>query len=426
MKIKYAVFSLLLLMSSLQLSAQILNPKKLLEKKAVNKANQVINKKADQVVDSAFSTKDPAKPTEKKDNPPATANEQKKEVAVTSPAAGQPSLETYSKFDFTPGEKVIFFEDFSQDNVGDFPALWNTNSSAEVVTTNLFPGRWMKFSTREAIWTDALLTLPDNYTIEFDVIPVKGEEDLMAGYGVRLMQSINARAFDHGSVPGKAGFSFFCDYTGRSGYRTYINGPEGEGLGITGYKDDKHFYQTLNQQYHISIWIQKSRVRLYLDENKLIDLPKAFPVSSVKMDRLRFEEGAAMVNNIRIAAGNPDMRNKLITEGKLVSYGIYFDVNSDKVKPESYGTLKLIADVLKENPGVKINIIGHTDADGNDAANLDLSRRRAAAVKTELVSNFGLAASSIETDGKGESQPIAPNDSNTNKALNRRVEFIKL
>ena len=86
------------------------------------------------------------------------------------------ALQTYSKYDFIPGEKIIFYEDFSQDAVGDFPALWNTNGSAEIVTTNLFPGNWMKFDCREAIWTDALLTLPDNYTIEFDIIPTKGSE----------------------------------------------------------------------------------------------------------------------------------------------------------------------------------------------------------------------------------------------------------
>jgi len=120
------------------------------------------------------------------------------------------------------------------------------------------------------------------------------------------------------------------------------------------------------------------------------------------------------------------MRNKLLTEGKLVSYGIYFDVNKDIVKPESYGTLKGIADVLTENPDVKVKIVGHTDSDGADAANLDLSKRRGAAVKTELVSNFGIDASRLETDGMGETKPVAPNDSPVNKALNRRVELIKI
>ena len=120
------------------------------------------------------------------------------------------------------------------------------------------------------------------------------------------------------------------------------------------------------------------------------------------------------------------MRNKLITEGKLVTYGIYFDVNKDVVKPESYGTLKEIATVLTENPDVRVKIVGHTDSDGADASNLDLSKRRGASVKNELVKTFGIDASRLESDGMGETQPVAPNDTPANKALNRRVEFIKL
>ena len=120
------------------------------------------------------------------------------------------------------------------------------------------------------------------------------------------------------------------------------------------------------------------------------------------------------------------MRSKLITEGKLVSYGIYFDVNKDVVKPESYGTLKAIADVLKENPAVRVKIVGHTDGDGADKSNLDLSKRRGESVKTELTKIFAIDASRLEFDGMGESKPIAPNDTQANKALNRRVEFIKL
>ncbi|TFH50092.1 MAG: OmpA family protein, partial [Bacteroidia bacterium] len=139
-----------------------------------------------------------------------------------------------------------------------------------------------------------------------------------------------------------------------------------------------------------------------------------------------FEYGAAMVTNVRIAVGAPDMRNKLMTEGKLVTYGIYFDVNKDVVKPESYGTLKEIAAILNEVPDVQVKIVGHTDSDGADAANLDLSKRRAASVKNELVKSFGVNGDRLVTDGMGESQPVASNDTPANKALNRRVEFIKL
>lgn len=420
--------------------AQILNPKKVLQKKIVDKTNETINKKSDEVVDSSFKKtgrvadsllkiKRKGKVADSsfdKKNVPETVTVSKTDTVANAVPNNNPSFETYSKFDFIPGEKIVFFDDFSEDNIGDFPALWNTNGSAEIATTNLYPGRWMKFNGRISVWTDALLTLPDNYTIEFDIIPVKGESGRMVGYAFRLMQSINAKSWDGGTVPGKAGFSYKCEYFGRSGYSTYINGQEGSGLGLNGFKEDKSTYQVENKKYHIAVWVQKSRVRLYLNENKLVDLPKAFPLASVKMDRIRFEEGAAMISNVRIAVGAPDMRSKLMTEGKLVSYGIYFDVNKDVVKPESYSTLKNIAGVLQENPDIKIKIIGHTDADGNDSDNLDLSKRRAASVKNELVNTFGIEASRIETDGKGETQTMAPNDTPSNKALNRRVEFIKL
>lgn len=411
-----------------------------LRKKLENQINRRANQKTDQAVNKGLDAVEAGvgEASKNKDQADQAAGDQKsqgeKPTLNNEPKTGdqtanqdETSFQAYSKFDFIPGEKVVFYEDFSQDAVGDFPALWNTNGSAEVVTTNLYPGHWMKFAGNKCVWTDNLLKLPENYTIEFDIVPVKGEEgDGMAGYTFRLYQCLNQKAWDSGSVPGKAGFTYFVEYFGRPGYRTYINGGEGEGLGVTGYNDDKKVYQKINQKYHISIWVQKSRVRLYQEQVKLVDLPKAFPLSSVVMDRIRFETGSAMVGNIRIAVGAPDMRNKLLTEGKLVSYGIYFDTNKDVVKPESYGTLKEIAAVLNENPDVKVKIVGHTDSDGADATNLDLSKRRGASVKNELVKTFGLDASRLESDGMGEGQPVAPNDVPANKALNRRVEFVKL
>jgi outer membrane protein OmpA-like peptidoglycan-associated protein len=396
-----------------------------------NRINRQLNKAADGV-EKAITTPDKSEPEKKQETAEAQEAEEQDQAPATETAGKaepqQEQLQSFSKYDFVPGERVIFYEDFTQDAIGDFPALWNTNGSAEIVTTNLFPGNWMKFSTRNAIWTDQLLTLPDNYTIEFDVIPTPGEEsgDRMQGYCFRLMQCINEKAYDHGSVPGKAAIALDVAYYGDPSYRTYINSDEGAELGLSGTKTEEVYKEKLNNKYHIALWIQKARVRLYQDQNKLFDLPKAFNVAGVKMDRIRFEDGAAMVTNIRIAVGAPDTRNKLITEGRLVTYGIYFDVNKDVVKPESYATLKEIAGALTDNPGVRVKIIGHTDSDGADAANLDLSKRRAESVKAELARTFSIDASRIETEGMGESKPVAPNDTQVNKALNRRVEFVKL
>jgi outer membrane protein OmpA-like peptidoglycan-associated protein len=172
---------------------------------------------------------------------------------------------------------------------------------------------------------------------------------------------------------------------------------------------------------------------VYVNEEKVFDLPRAFAAGKT-YNAIMFEIWSGMnndvdrylIDNLTLAVGAPDTRNKLITEGKFVTHGILFDVNSDKIKPESYGVLKEISTVLNENPDVKVKIIGHTDADGSDADNLALSKKRAESVKAMLMSEFKIDESRLQTDGKGESQPVDKNDSPSGKANNRRVEFIKL
>ncbi len=223
-----------------------------------------------------------------------------------------------------------------------------------------------------------------------------------------------------GAVPGKVGIKMeFGDHATYSAYNE-------EEYTLYGTSDDAVIKS--DNKYRLSFWVQKTRLRVYLDQFKIFDLPKVL-IPGYQYNMMRFEiwkSGVPMITNFRVASGLPDMRNKLLTEGKLVSYGIYFDVNKDVVKPESYGTLKQIANILNENPTVRVCIVGHTDSDGSDVINLDLSKRRGAAVKNELVKSFGIEDTRLESDGLGENKPVAPNDTPVNKALNRRVEFIKL
>ena len=335
----------------------------------------------------------------------------------------KPTLQSYSKYDFIPGAKVIFYDDFTQSAVGDFPSSWNTNASGEVVTTNLYPGNWFKMIGSGCIALDEGLKLPDNYTIEYDVIAYPSEEGNDAfEFGFYLYSADDPKDMNEGgAVPGNKGgikMSF--------GYRGTYSAYDETGYTLDGTKDEA--IMEAGKKYRLSYWVQKTRLRVYLDQVKIFDLPKVFK-TGFQCNQMRFElweSGNPMITNFRVAAGLPDTRNKLLTEGKLVTYGIYFDVNKDVVKPESYGTLKDIAAVLNEVPDVKVKIVGHTDSDGGDAANLDLSKRRAASVKAELAKSFGVNADRLSTDGMGESKPVAPNDTPVNKALNRRVEFIKL
>jgi OmpA-OmpF porin, OOP family len=115
-----------------------------------------------------------------------------------------------------------------------------------------------------------------------------------------------------------------------------------------------------------------------------------------------------------------------MTESKFSTNAIVFEVNSTTIKPESDEVLKTVAEILKNNASIKLKITGFTDSDGDDKKNLDLSKRRAAAIKDKLVKDYQIDAARLTSDGKGEADPIAKNDTPEGKAQNRRVEFEKM
>jgi OOP family OmpA-OmpF porin len=112
-----------------------------------------------------------------------------------------------------------------------------------------------------------------------------------------------------------------------------------------------------------------------------------------------------------------------LQQGQVMSFAnIYFDSGSATLKQSSFSVLDDVADLLRENSEVRVEIAGHTDSDGSAAYNQDLSRRRAESVRSYLVQK-GISASRLTTVGYGESQPVASNATADGKAQNRRIEF---
>jgi outer membrane protein OmpA-like peptidoglycan-associated protein len=116
----------------------------------------------------------------------------------------------------------------------------------------------------------------------------------------------------------------------------------------------------------------------------------------------------------------------LLTDGKFVTNAIVFDVNSANIQASSNETLKTVGEILEDNNDMKIKITGHTDSDGDDNKNLQLSQKRAQAVKDYLLKNYKIDAARLTFEGKGEKVPAMPNNTSEGKAANRRVEFVKL
>ena len=420
-----AVFAL-----STQTDAQVL---KNVANKAKQKVNQKVDQKADKAIDEAIDGKKNS--GENKDGE-ETSSEAKNNDGTSEGASSEPqSLKAYSKYDFVQGEKVIAYEDFFNAAVGDFPTRWNTNASAEIVTLNKKEGKWLKIDKHGYFFPEFLNTIPENCTLEFD-LGVNNEFSWYNGTMQFFMTFLDDPAkFSDGYWAKQHTIDIeihphrdAISKSGRMWFRSTFNG----NASINNEVGIKRWDVKNNNFAHISIWRQGQRLRMYVNGEKVTDLPKAFDANA-KYNALVFNANSFasdaqdyyLIGNIRLAVGAPDTRNKLITEGKFVTSGISFDVNSDKLKAESYGVLKEIGTALKDNPEFKIKITGHTDGDGDEAKNLDLSKRRAAAVKNALVNEFGIDESRMVTDGLGETKPVADNKTPEGKAQNRRVEFVK-
>jgi outer membrane protein OmpA-like peptidoglycan-associated protein len=119
------------------------------------------------------------------------------------------------------------------------------------------------------------------------------------------------------------------------------------------------------------------------------------------------------------------LTNGLTTTGHTIVNGILFDTGKADVKPESYAALDEVGKALKQDPKLNVFVVGHTDNVGAVAANLDLSKRRAAAVVQILTTKYAVSAERLQSFGNGPYAPIASNDSEAGRTLNRRVELVK-
>ena len=390
---------LLIAFSITNAEAQLL---KKLKQKAEATANKVIDKKE-----------------EKKEDGSTSANNGTDKIPT---AGAQSNLKVYSKFDFVPGTTILYYDNFEKDNIGEAPDGWITSTSAEVVTIDGLEGNWLKLASSSSnhFIRSKKQSWGNNFTVEFDLLIVKNSYDPridinLINTGGNLVRDENILRSDK-----KPAINFSAIIVPDNKSRASL------------YAMDKKLSDVMTENLpynntspvHISMCVQGKRFRMWWNDRKLYDL--AAVSEEYLPNQLAFSFGSVggsdfYVSNIRIAKEVPDTRAKL-EEGKLISNLLFF-TGTAKLKPESMGALLDVSKILKEATA-PVKIIGHTDSDGDDAANLKLSQQRADVVKDILVNQYQIDESKLSTVGRGETQPLAENKSSEGKAQNRRVEFI--
>ncbi|HVW60899.1 MAG TPA: OmpA family protein, partial [Puia sp.] len=350
-------------------------------------------------------------------------------MGTGSAATGGPVVSGGAYGDFIPGANILLDEHFEKDALLDFPAQWNTNGSGKVVNIEGQQGKWLDIAHNSIVNPVLNKALPENCTIGFDLfLQVQGDQlTPYIQFGLTSVSDILKE-----DIAYKDKF-----FVGINRYHENDGHTLEYGLkDVVGNKNDFPLVSYANRVLHIDMAINKTRIRVYADQVKLIDLPRAltpgmrnnFFISSVYM--VPAPQVDVLAGNIRIASAETDARSllvkQLLEEGKAVTNDILFDVNSDVIKASSYPIIDQLGTALQQNPSIRVMIIGHTDSDGAAAHNMELSGKRAEAVKNYLTTHFSIDGARLRSDGKGATQPVAPNTTPAGKARNRRVEFVKI
>jgi outer membrane protein OmpA-like peptidoglycan-associated protein/curli biogenesis system outer membrane secretion channel CsgG len=321
------------------------------------------------------------------------------------------------KAEFLPGEKSLFFDDFS-DMAGDEPPPhWKIRGATPELRVAGDTRELALIGNRYDIYPN-ITGLPKNFTMEMDLLCEKGTVDIVNGCG-----SINW---------------YFHDKTGKTELlKIWVGMDRGTEdkkaiewrLALWTDKErlgDKTLVTDWKQPVKLALWVQNGRIRFYVNGDRVFDFNQVElgEIASLQIDYWTHDATTA-IRRVRFAESAPDFGKTIASSGKFVTHGILFDTDSDRVKPESAAVIQSIAKGLMQASDLNVEIDGHTDSTGNAAHNMDLSKRRAEAVRTILVSQFSIDAGRLATAGLGSSKPIDSNNTPEGKANNRRVEFVR-
>jgi OOP family OmpA-OmpF porin len=371
-------------------------------KKAISSSDSA-KKKAESEKAKADSAKAPAVP----------ATESPKTVAAP-PAQVRGDAKVWENYDFVPGNKVLFYTDFSEDRVGNFArGLKYVSGPAEIVEMD---GEKVLRATGPSVFLVPLARrLPQRFTLEIDAIaPMSGalHRAVMFEGGDKWLANAQSTAITWN--PRGAWYEGSGKNMGESGVRV----PDAMRPSMTG------------AVVHLRVLMDSGYFKMYANERRLYNIPefmfKRDSVIRVALEGSEAEGMAVYITGIRVAESETDvLYDALSAKGRWATQGILFATGKADLRPESRPVLKEIASTMKKYGDLRILIEGHTDNVGTPASNLALSDARAAAVKAALVADYAADEARITTKGMGDTKPVVPNATSAGRAQNRRVEIVK-
>ncbi len=404
------------------------------KEKVVEETDNRANRKTDEVIDAGFDKieegignifKRKEKKTGDKSSDQEAEQEESGDAGTVSgknrsgeKGSDQSQLTLkWNKYDFVPGEKIIFEDNQEGEENGEFPSRWDLAGGGSVENASFGDQNVIWFKEAESCIIPFFKepskdNLPDLFTVEFDCW---FEPDEYCHYYVDFRDHKNQSesTIDIDPLIVNANHAGINDV--------------GEGF-YPGYEEKGEI--TSGYWRHVAISFNTRALKVYLDDARVVNIPnlgvnpEGLTICCDPMNTVGTKGINRFIKNIRIAEGAVRLYDKLMQDGRIVANGIRFDVNKATIKPESMGVINEIAKLMKDHPEISFSVEGHTDSDGEEAFNQELSERRAKAVADQLA-KMGIDNSRLTSKGWGESKPSGPNNTSEGKAANRRVEFVK-
>ena len=345
--------------------------------------------------------------------------------SAVSAAESRPTI-IWNKYDFIPGDKIIFEDNQENETNGQFPSKWELTDKDNIETARLNGDNVLYFINCNMnsgggivplIKNRAQDYLPDDFTVEFDAwFSDKNHSPL---YYLYLIDIKNQRSLAKGAPSG-------CSATSRYLRFNRIKANQYGGVG--------NAYPGMNQQSrlqpmwrHFAVSFRQGILKAYMDDARVLTIPNLGynPTGITIGSHNTGQTIKGYIKNVRIATGGVELYSRILSAGRVATTGIKFDTGKATLKPESNGVMNELVTMLNTYPSLRLRIEGHTDSDGETAANQILSEKRAAAVK-DILTKRGVTAARLTTAAYGETKPVAVNTSSEGKANNRRVEFVKI
>jgi len=412
---------LLILMCGLWLTtpmnAQFLN--RLIDaakKSAEDAIEQQVNKKVEEGIDKAFNPEVPEKEQQEQQQqeeaePQQQAVQRQPQAQAPTPASTKTLESAYAKSDFVPGDEIMFEDDLVGEQMGEFPSKWDLlEGNAEIASVN---GKTVINLTDISTEIMPLMKNQKNYlteafTLEFDFLGGSDEKSIYCDYIIHL-KNIEGEDVATINLNGTASGWAYTSWITASGEQ----------------RENRSAAPAKEEEWnHVALSFNKRALKVYLNGSRIVNIPNCARPQYFTLQRSYWADQRNLMTNVRLCKGAVPLYNRLITDGKIITYAITFDIGKANIKPESMTEINRIAQLMKDNGDLKFEVQGHTDNTGTVAGNQKLSEQRAQAIVNKLV-EMGIAANRLSAKGMGQSAPLADNSTDEGRAKNRRVEFVK-